>query len=329
MNYSHLTEEERYHIDELLREGFNQTFIANELGRSKSTLSRELRRNKGERGWRPRQAHFKALTRLQQRGRSNVARVEETSWNYAVEKLVQEQWSPEQISGRLKHENLPSISHESIYQRILADKKSGGSLYSHLRCKKKRKKRYGGKSAGRGCIPNRVDIDMRPKVVDTRKRLGDWEGDTIIGNHTRGAVIATMVERKSRFTVIAKSKDKTSSSVIGSIIDEMKDLESITKTITLDNGKEFSGHQHLSNELGSKVFFAKPYASWERGLNENTNGLIRQYYPKKTSFDTISSEEMRNTARKLNNRPRKCLNFQTPLEVLEKLIKKMGVALRI
>lgn len=329
MSYTHLTEEERYHIDELLREGFSQKAIAEQLNRSPSTISRELQRNQGERGWRPRQACHKAIERLRFRGASNVNRVDESAWCYALDKLTNEQWSPEQITGRLKLEKRDSISHESIYRRVLADKQSGGNLYTHLRCKKKRRKRYGTKTAGRGCIPNRVDIDKRPAIVDTRKRVGDWEGDTIIGCHKGGAVIATMVERKSRFTVITKSKDKTTSSVIGSIIDDMKELEPIMKTVTFDNGKEFSDHEEITSQLGSKVFFAKPYASWERGLNENTNGLIRQYYPKKTTFDTITVTEIQSVARKLNNRPRKCLNFLTPFEVLKKLTEKKGVALRI
>lgn len=209
------------------------------------------------------------------------------------------------------------------------DKRTGGNLYTHLRCKKKRKKRYGSKAAGRGCIPNRVDIDERPAIVDTRNRIGDWEGDTIIGSHDGGAVIATMVERKSRFTIVAKSNDKTTRSVIAGIIKKMKPLSSLVETVTFDNGKEFSGHKHLTTSLGSDIYFAKPYHSWERGLNENTNGLIRQYFPKKTSFDNIDELEFHNAATKINNRPRKCLGYSTPNEVFTKLAAKKGIALRI
>lgn len=329
MSYTHLAEDERYHIDELLREGFSQAEIANEIGRSASTLSRELRRNKGGRGWRPSQAGLKAVERLTNRGKNNPRKVTEGAWNYAKERLTDEQWSPEQISGRLKVDGLDSMSHETIYHRILQDKQAGGTLYTHLRCKKKRKKRYGSNRAGRDCIPNRVDIEQRPAIVESRKRIGDWEGDTIIGSYDGGAVIASMVERKSRYTVLAKSKDKTTVSVIDAIIDKMKPLSDIVKTATFDNGKEFSSHVHLSSSLGASVYFAKPYHSWERGLNENTNGLVRQYYPKRTSFDSIGEDDLQNVTKKLNNRPRKCLGYKTPIEVLRKLTESRAVALRI
>lgn len=329
MQYTHLSEEERYHIDELLRDGYKQSAIAEALGRSASTLSRELSRNKGKRGWRPHQAESKAIERLTRRGASNANRVRELSWAYVVEKLTGEQWSPEQIAGRMKLEGVEPISHETIYQRILSDKASGGTLYSHLRCKKQRKKRYGSKTAGRSCIPNRVDIEKRPAIVDSRRRVGDWEGDTIIGSHKGGAVIASMVERKSRFTVLSKSPDKTTKSVIGGIINEMKTLTKLINTITFDNGKEFSSHVDLTNQFGADIFFARPYHSWERGLNENTNGLVRQYFPKRTSFDTVNKTELQNVVDKLNSRPRKCLGYKTPYEVFKKLAEKRGVALRI
>jgi len=329
MSYTHLTTDERYHIDELLRQQFTQSSIALELGRSPSTLSRELRRNKGKHGWLPHQANSKATERLSTRGKNNVSRINESSWEFAKAKLKNEQWSPEQIHGWQKRKKLPLISHESIYHRILKDKHADGELYTHLRCKKKRKKRYGSKTAGRGCIPNRVDIEERPAIVNTRKRVGDWEGDTVIGSHNGGAVIATMVERKSRFTVVAKSKDKTTASVIAAIIKEMEPFSLLVKTVTFDNGKEFSGHKHLTESFGADIYFARPYHSWERGLNENTNGLIRQYFPKKTVFDNIAEKEFYDAARKLNNRPRKCLGYCTPLEVMIKLATKQGIALRI
>lgn len=329
MSYTHLTEDERYHIDELLRQDYTQAAIADELGRSASTISRELRRNRGKRGWRPRQACNKATLRLSERGKNNAPKIDETVWDYALDKITSEQWSPEQIAGRAKKEKKPPISHESIYQRILADKKSGGILYTHLRCKKKRKKRYGANDSGRGRIPNRVDIDERPAIVESKRRVGDWEGDTVIDSHDGGAVFATMVERKSLFTVAGKSKDKTTRSVIDSIIMEMSSFSELVETVTLDNGKEFSGHQRIADELGGKVYFAKPYHSWERGLNENTNGLLRQYFPKKTSFDSITPTELRTVVDKLNNRPRKSLGYSTPREVLTKLAAKRGIALRI
>lgn len=329
MSYTHLTEEERYHIDELLRQGVSQSIIATKLCRSKSTLSRELRRNKGQRGWRPQQAHKKASERLSIRGVHNTTKIDESAWEYAVDKLVHEQWSPEQINGRQQKEALPSISHESIYQRILSDKNNGGDLYTHLRCKKKRKKRYGSKSPKKQIIPNRIDIDERPNIVNERTRIGDWEGDTVIGSHTGGAVLATMVERKSRLVVVAKSQNKTTKSVIDSIITKMEPISELFETATFDNGPEFANHEHLATQLHGMVYFAKPYRSWERGVNENTNGLLRQYFPKKTSFDSIEEREFECAANKINNRPRKCLGFETPCEVFRKLAEQKGVALRI
>src|SRR5579872_2228723 len=237
MNYTHLTADERYQIDDLQREGFSRKAIAEIIGRSTSTLSRELRRNKGERGWRPRQAQLKATERLTVRGLANVKRASGVAWSYAKEHLKNDQWSPEQISGRLEHEDMETISHETIYRRILEDKKSGGKLYTHLRCKKKRKKRYGSARPARSAIPNRVDIAQRPAIVESRKRIGDWEGDTIIGAHTGGAVIASMVERKSRYTCLAKAENKTTAAVINSINEQMLPIADFVLTITLDNGR--------------------------------------------------------------------------------------------
>jgi transposase, IS30 family len=329
MDYKHLTEDERYQIDDLRGEGFNQKEIADRIGRSASSISRELRRNEGCRGWRPRQAQFKAATRLAERGLSNARKVNEAAWLYAKKHLTEDQWSPEQISGRAELDGIEGISHETIYQRILEDKKAGGNLYTHLRCKKKRKKRYGSARSMRGAIPNRVDIDQRPAIVDSRKRIGDWEGDTIIGSHDGGAVIASMVERKSRYTVLAKSKNKTTVSVIESINQHMLPIADLVHTITLDNGKEFSMHRTMSATLDADVYFAKPYHSWERGLNENTNGLVRQYFPKKIPFDNITYHDLQRVVRKLNNRPRKCLDYKTPFEVFSKSCEKLGIALRI
>jgi IS30 family transposase len=328
MEYNHLTEEERYQIDDLRREGFNQKQIAKKISRSPSTLSRELHRNEGERGWRPRQAQLKALERLVIRGTNNARKVSAEAWCYAEKYLTEDQWSPQQISGRAELEGVEPISHETIYQRILEDKNDGGNLYTHLRCKKKRKKRYGSARSTRGAIPNRVDIDQRPAIVDSRKRTGDWEGDTIIGSHDGGAVIASMVERKSRYTVLAKAKNKTTTAVIESINQHMLPIANLVHTITLDNGKEFSLHGVMSAMLNADVYFAKPYHSWERGLNENTNGLVRQYFPKKIPFDNISYHDLQRVTRKLNNRPRKCLGYKTPFEVFSKSCEQKGIALR-
>ena len=329
MDYKHLTEEERYQIDDMKREDFSQAAIAKALKRSPSTISREMNRNKGDRGWRPRQAQLKATERLTVRGAANAARASDAAWEFAKEHLQNEQWSPEQITGYLKIHEMETISHETIYQRILEDKNAGGTLHTQLRCKKKRKKRYGSAKSGRGAIPNRVDIDKRPAIVESRTRIGDWEGDTIIGSHTGGAVITSMVERKSRYTCLTKAKNKTTTAVINSITNQMLPIAALILTITLDNGKEFSQHEVMSAILDANVFFAKPYHSWERGLNENTNGLVRQYFPKGIPFDSITEKELQDVAKKLNNRPRKCLGYRTPFEVFSKSCEKRGVALRI
>jgi IS30 family transposase len=329
MDYKHLTEHERYQIDDMRRDGFNQASIAKALKRQSSTVGRELRRNAGDRGWRPRQAQLKAADRLCARGSANVKRASIAACSYAMKHLQKEQWSPEQITGRLALEGRETISHETIYQRILEDKNAGGTLYTHLRCKKKRKKRYGSVRSTRGAIPGRVDIDQRPAVVESRKRTGDWEGDTIIGAHDGGAVIATMVERKSRFTCLAKAKNKTTVAVTNSINKRMLPIAAMIFTMTFDNGREFSLHAVMALVLSADVYFAKPYHSWERGLNENTNGLVRQYFPKRTRFDSITEYDLQRVARKLNNRPRKCLGYKTPFEVFSKSCEKRGVALRV
>jgi IS30 family transposase len=329
MDYKHLTEEERYQIDDMQREDFSQAAIAKVLKRSPATISRELTRNEGDRGWRPRQAQQKAAERLSIRGTANVKRASNAAWMFAKEHVQNDQWSPEQITGRLQLEGLETISHETIYQRILEDKKNGGNLYTHLRCKKKRKKRYGSAKSRRGAIPNRVDIDQRPAIVDSRKRVGDWEGDTIIGSHDGGAVITSMVERKSRYTCLTKAKNKTTIEVINSITNQMLPIADLVCTVTLDNGREFSLHEIMSNLLNANVYFAKPYHSWERGLNENTNGLVRQYFPKRIPFDSITDNDLQKVAKKINNRPRKCLGYRTPFEVFSKSCERRGVALRI
>ncbi len=329
MVYRHLSEEERYQIDDLRREGLNQQEIAHQLGRSKCTLSRELRRNKGLRGYRPRQAQHKANERLTQRAQSNTKRVSAAAIDYAIKHLEQDQWSPEQIANRIKIDGLERISHETIYQLVLADKQAGGDLYTHLRCKKKKRKRYGTSTSKRGKIPNRVGIEQRPSIVETRQRIGDWEGDTIIGSHKGGAVIASMVERKSRFTVLVKANDKSTANVIHGLNASLKSISSLVHTITLDNGKEFSQHEVMANCLDADIYFAQPYHSWERGLNENTNGLVRQYFPKKIPFDSMKGSELQRVANKLNNRPRKCLGYKTPMEVFSQECERKGVALRI
>lgn len=302
MNYTHLTQEERYQIYALKRAGHGQSEIAGVLNRSASTISRELRRNGGERGYRPKQAHSLA----RERQASNARQIDEATWRIAQAKL-REDWSPEQISHHV------AISHETVYQRIYADKKAGGTLWRHLRCQKQRKKRYG-KTDRRGVIPNRQSIELRPLIVEERSRIGDWEADTIIGKNHKQAIVS-LVERKSGFTLIRKVEHKTALAVSDVMTKLLRPHRSRVLTITSDNGREFAAHKTISKQLGASFYFAHPYASWERGTNENTNGLIRQYFPKNRDFTTITQREINMAMERLNNRPRKRLDYQTPSQL--------------
>ncbi len=306
--YRQLTQEQRYQIYALLKMGHNQTKIADVLEVHKSTISRELRRNRGQRGYRPQQAQRLALSRRDKVQR----RIAAETWARVTSKLRQE-WSPEQVSAWLQKTVGVQVSHEWIYQHILADKRTGGELYRHLRCQQKRRKRYGSYER-RGQIPNRVSIEQRPKLVEQRKRIGDWEADTIIGKGQRQAIV-TLVERKSRFTLMHKVERRTAAAVKQAILQLLAPYRAQTLTITFDNGKEFAHHQEIARQLQAKVFFAHPYASWERGSNENTNGLIRQYFPKGSDFSTITTEQISFVHERLNHRPRKCLDFLTPFMV--------------
>lgn len=307
--YTQLTQEQRYQISAYMKAGFNQTETASFLGVNKSTVSRELRRNSGLRGYRPRQAHRFCL---QRRAAKVQARIAPATW-HLVKRLLREDWSPEQISLWLAQEAGLRVSHETIYQYVLADKGAGGTLYRHLRCQKQRKKRYGAYSR-RGQIPNQVSIDQRPAIVESRCRFGDWELDTIIGKRHRQALV-TLVERKSKLTLIAKVARKTAEAVSEAIIRLLNPLTPWVHTLTADNGREFAQHQKIAKALNAQFYFAHPFASWERGLNENTNGLIRQYFPKQHDFTTITQTQIERVMDKLNNRPRKCLGIKTPNQV--------------
>ena len=319
MRYKQLTREQRYQIYALMKAGLFQTEIAQVIGVHKSTISRERRRNRGLRGYRPKQAQRFAEIR---RAKAVTTRISPDTW-ILVERLVRDDWSPEQISGWLSREFEMMVSHESIYQFILKNKHQGGDLYLHLRCKKKRRKRYGSTSY-RGRIPDRISIDQRPAVVDMRSRVGDWELDTIIGKGHKQALVS-LTERKSRLTLIAKVKHKSAELVSQSVQRLLVPIASKVFTLTSDNGKEFARHQEISTALQADFYFAHPYSSWERGLNENTNGLIRQYFPKKHDFTTITEKAISMVMNKLNNRPRKCLGFKTPNEVFFDIKTKVAL----
>ena len=319
MSYTQLTREQRYQIYILMKAGHNQTHIAAMVDCHKSTISRELRRNFGLRDYHPVQADKFA----QKRHRAAYhPRIAAETWQH-VELLLRQQWSPEQISGRLKLERQPAVSHERIYLYVYADQRRGGTLHSHLRSQKKQRKRYGG-YIRRGQIPNRVSIDERPAIVASKRRYGDWEADTIIGARHQGALLSC-TERKSKLTRLRKLETKGALELKRESIQLLGPLADKVYTITVDNGKEFCEHRAIAAVLQARIYFAHPYASWERGLNENTNGLVRQYFPKKYDFTQITNSEAQRVAELLNNRPRKTLGYRTPNEVF---FKERSVALQ-
>lgn len=311
--YFHITVEQRYKIESLVKAGICKKNIADQLGLHKSTLYRELNRNKHKSG-KYQAVYAEEVSRERKERFAKYRRLTPRTQRYIEEKLTNEQWSPEQIHGYCKTNNIHMVSHERIYQLIYQDKAQGGVLYNHLRhASKKYRKRYGSYDK-RGVIPDRVSIDLRPQIVNDRKRIGDWEVDTIIGKNHKGAVL-TVVERKSLFTLIAKLDGKKALSVKKEIINLMAPFKKNVFTITSDNGTEFTEHKQIANKLNADFFFAHPYSSWERGRNENTNGLIRQYIPKKQTVENIDHLKILEIMRKLNTRPRKTLEYKTPLQV--------------
>jgi len=317
MKYNHLSQNERYQIFALMKAGLNQTQVALTLGRSKSTISREIERNSGLKGYRPKQATLKSEVRAL--GSRNAKKVSVDTLKSAFD-LVRQEWSPEQIAGTM------NISHETVYRNVYADKDCGGKLFMHLRSQKKRRKRYASGRQRRGQIPNRRSIHERPAVVDLRLEVGHWEGDTVIGARHKQAIV-TLVERKSGYAKLFKVSNKTAELVSAAMIESLKPFDGLVDTITLDNGKEFADHQRVDLELGSTIYFADPFASWQRGTNENFNGLLRQYIPKDRPLSTVTQEELKMIENKLNHRPRKRLGFKTPHEVFHESLNR--VALRV
>ena len=312
--YHHLTYDQRCQIYALKKSGLSVPEISTQIGVNRSTTYRELKRNSGSRGYRFKQANTLAVARKQRASLTSNRKLTPNRVQAIEELLTLYQWSPEQISGYLKGETDFSISHESIYQHIWKDKRKGGSLYRHLRHKAKKYNKRGAQGAGRGLIPNRVDIEERPEIVEDKARLGDWEIDTLIGKEHIWAIVS-MVDRRSKFTKLALVKDKRAVTVGEALCGRLLPFKDRVLTLTADNGKEFAGHEKIASTLGADVYFAKPYHSWERGLNEHTNGLVRQYFPKGTRFDTLTDEDVQKVEDLLNHRPRKVLGFKMPVEV--------------
>jgi transposase, IS30 family len=316
MGYRHLSIDEREIILKMRENSKKIDEIAEKLGRSKATVSRELRRNVSSTG--EYKAHLAQKYYSQRRAKSKQPyRLQDKKLlNYVLDKLIQH-WSPEQISGRLIAKNKHvSLCAGTIYRYIRDDKDKGGSLYRHLRHGlKKRRKRYGG-SDNRGQILNKRIIDDRPAYVEKRNTIGHWESDSMVGRNHK-SYIATHVERKSRYLVAVKLDSKSATDYNRATVDKFRNSPvGKIKTMTVDNGKEFADFKTLEKELNTKVYFAHPYCSCQRGTNENTNGLLRQYFPKGTDFNLISQKEIDKVVNILNNRPRKCLGYRTPAEVL-------------
>lgn len=318
MGYKQLDFEKRCLIYGLWQAGYNQTRIAREINVHKSTISRELKRNitfmRTTLGcWQYKPNYAQTYTEERHKDKNKRLKLTQAAEALIRDKL-QQQWSPDQISGYARRHHLFSLSHEWIYRYVLKDKEKGGKLYLHLRHQhKKYRKRYGS-PARTSPIKNRVFIDERPAVVNEKSRIGDWEIDTIIGKNRRQAIV-TVVERFSKKVVCRKMPSRKAEITKEATISALKPFADKILTITGDNGVEFAGHEAISEALDTKFYFAHPYSSWERGLNENTNGLIRQYVKKGSDFDTVSDDDIIVIMDKLNNRPRKLLNYATPNEI--------------
>jgi len=318
MKYQHLTIEEREKLQILWWQRLSLRTIAKEIGRSVSSISRELKRNfPPERNvYTPRMAHERALTKRKCRGRKD--RLKNDRIRQYVFEHLRLRWSPEQISGRLKKDFKELISPEAIYQYIYHTEKDcevrGEDFRIYLRHRRKRRVPHGARRCQRIFVFKGDSIDERPTVVNERKRTGDWEGDSVESvDHKPG--VNTLVERKVGLVFISKLKDKTSRATTNVMTKRFQSVpEKLKQTVTLDNGFENTDWQGIEKQTGLKCYYAHPYHSWERGTNENTNGLIRDYFPKKTDFDNVSDEEIQWVEYQLNSRPRKRLNWLTPLE---------------
>jgi len=312
ITYRRMSAEERRLIYQWRRDGCGICEISRRLGRYASSISREIERNTGKRGYRPKQAHKKAQWRAKRRGTRRFT----DEVRQDAERRLRKGWTPEMISGRAQLEGRPSVCKETIYNHIYRDSKKGGDLWKCLpRARRKRRRRCPKVDGrGRGRIPNQKRIDLRPAEVESRKTVGHWEGDLINGLEGTGHLV-TLVERKTRFALLERVSSKKADEVTEKMALQMKPLPELLRgTVTLDNGKEFARHEFFARETGVEVYFARPYHSWERGTNENTNGLIRRLYPKRSSFLHIDDREIRRIEHFINDRPRKCLGWRTPRE---------------
>jgi IS30 family transposase len=311
MNYRQLTPEERYMLAALRRQGLNQSQIARSLGRHRSTVCREVQRNSTRAD-----GHYRAFTAQERaNGRRSRSRRDRrfTADDFAlIDELLRRQWSPEQVAGHLARAGRLAISHETIYRHVWRDKKQGGTLYTHLRgARKRRRKRYGAYDS-RGRLAGKRMISERPPEVEARGEVGHWEADTVMGAGTKDCVV-TLVERKSGLVLVGKLSDRTAGALSRRLTGLIRGAGRV-ETVTADNGTEFHGYGRVERLTGAVFYFARPYHSWERGSNENANGLLRQYLPKGASMAGLTQHRCNAIAVKLNTRPRKRLGYRTPLE---------------
>ena len=312
MTYRQLTSEERYMLAALRRQGLNQSEIARSMGRHRSTVCREVRRNSTRAD-----GHYRAFTAQERtNGRRSRSRRNQrfSAEDFAlVEGLLCRQWSPEQVAGYLRRTGQLAISHETIYRHVWRDKKQGGTLHTHLRgSRKRRRKRYGAYDS-RGRLAGKRMIGERPPEVEARRHVGHWEADTVAGAGSKDCVV-TLVERRTGLVLVGKLADRTADSLSRRVTGIIGRHAGAFETITADNGTEFHNYQRVEERTGVVFYFARPYHSWERGSNENANGLLRQYLPKGESMAGLTQRQCNAIAYKLNTRPRKRLGFRTPLE---------------
>ena len=311
MKKVHLTREQRYTISAMHRQGCTQKMIALAIGKDKPVISRELKRNANIKG----KYYFEYAQDMASLRKERMKKPRKLHpWiKKEIIELVKQDWSPQQIEGRLKLENKPGVSHQTIYKIIRQDRAEGGTLYKHTRHKLKHRKRPVGKKIS---IKNRVSIEQRPQIVNTKQRFGDWEIDTIIGEKNRG-VIVTLVERKTAFMMMEKLEHGKNAKELTKVVNRLLiAYSSHVHTITGDNGTEFADHQTIAKLLKTKFYFAHPYPAWEKGMIENTNKPVRQYIPKKINFNIMNQQQIKEIQYKINNRPGRNLNFYSPKEII-------------
>ena len=304
MGYTQLTQDERYHIQHHLHQPLSQ--IAQDLGRSKSTISREIRRNSKNGSYRTADA---VEHNRRRRSRSPYKRT--AALCRSINRLIRLKLSPEQVCAYLEKHCGIRLHHSTVYAHIAQDKIRGGRLWQHLRIAAKPYRKRRGSIWTKGKVPDRTDIGNRPDIINRKQRIGDWEADTVVGLGQESALL-TLVERKTKYLIIVRLNGLTAEETAMAMIGALKRHKANAHSVTMDNGKEFYRHIKVAKALGAKTYFCRPYRSWEKGLNENTNGLIRQYFPKGTDFNKISDAQIRRVQEALNNRPRKTLDYETP-----------------